>query len=197
MTESEWLTTTDGEEMLAHLPAASDRKLRLLAAAVWRRRWRGDEAQCRVVDTFVRYLDGEVSVEEWFAAYSGAGGIILPDHVQCLLAPDPRSAVRRVAGQPGLKMYLGGRRYSLPGDLLRDVFGNPFHPVLIDPLWRTPDVLTLAQHISTSGDFSALPVLADALEEVCCTNADVLSHCRAGGDHVRGCWLLDSLLGKS
>jgi hypothetical protein len=197
MTEPEWLTTDDGEEMLAHLRNASDRKLRLFAAAVWRRRWRGDETQRRVVETFVRYLDGEVSGEDWFAAYSGAGGALLDDHVQCLLAPDPRSAIRRVAGQPGLRLRLGMQRYSLPVDLLRDIFGNPFRPVRIDPLWRTPDVLALARHVLTNGDFSALPLLADALEDACCTNADILAHCRGGGNHSPGCWALDAILGKS
>lgn len=39
-------------------------------------------------------------------------------------------------------------------------------------------------------------MLADALEEAGCTNQDMLSHCRNGGTYVRGCWVLDLLLGK-
>jgi hypothetical protein len=39
-------------------------------------------------------------------------------------------------------------------------------------------------------------VLADALEEAGCDNADVLDHCRKPGEHVRGCWVIDHLLGK-
>jgi hypothetical protein len=27
--------------------------------------------------------------------------------------------------------------------------------------------------------------------------ADILAHCRRGGEHVRGCWAVDLLLGKS
>jgi hypothetical protein len=42
-----------------------------------------------------------------------------------------------------------------------------------------------------------MPILADALEEAGCTNSDILDHCRQSGEHVRGCWVIDALLGKS
>jgi hypothetical protein len=42
-----------------------------------------------------------------------------------------------------------------------------------------------------------MPILADALEEAGCDNVDILAHCRGGGEHVRGCWVVDLLLGKS
>jgi hypothetical protein len=54
----------------------------------------------------------------------------------------------------------------------------------------------LAQAIYDEGAFDRLPVLADALEETGCTNADILGHCRGPGPHVRGCWVVDLLLGK-
>jgi hypothetical protein len=80
--------------------------------------------------------------------------------------------------------------------LLREIFGNPFHPVTLDPAWRTPAVMQLARSLYEERRFEDVPVLADALEEAGCTNAEILDHCRSGGDHVRGCWLLDLLLGK-
>ena len=46
-------------------------------------------------------------------------------------------------------------------------------------------------------DPDRLAILADALEDAGCTNADVLDHCRGAGPHVRGCWVVDLLLGKS
>jgi hypothetical protein len=46
-------------------------------------------------------------------------------------------------------------------------------------------------------DSFALPVLADALEEAGCTDEVILSHCRQSGEHVRGCWVVDAVLGKS
>jgi hypothetical protein len=68
---------------------------------------------------------------------------------------------------------------------------QPVPRVLLDPLWQTPIALALAQHTHGSGDFSVLPILADGLEDAGRPNADTLGHCRADGDHVRGCWALD------
>jgi hypothetical protein len=79
--------------------------------------------------------------------------------------------------------------------LVREVFGNPFRPVVQNPEWRTENVLHLA-HAAYAGAFDALPLLADALEEAGCDNLDVLAHCRAPGAHVRGCWVADLILSK-
>lgn len=81
--------------------------------------------------------------------------------------------------------------------MLRDIVGNPFLPVNQDPSWATPKVVTLAQAIYDERAFDRLPVLAGALEEAGCTNTDILSHCRGHGSHVRGCWPVDLILGKS
>jgi hypothetical protein len=82
--------------------------------------------------------------------------------------------------------------------LLRDIFGPlPFRPVTLDPSWLTPTVTALAQGIYQDRTFNDLPILADALEEADCTSHDLLPHLRGPGEHVRGCWALDLLLGKS
>jgi hypothetical protein len=47
-----------------------------------------------------------------------------------------------------------------------------------------------------SRDFSALPILADALQDAGCDDEDVLNHCRVERVHVRGCWVVDTVLGK-
>lgn len=81
---------------------------------------------------------------------------------------------------------------------IRDIFGNPFRPVAFDLSWGSDTVLSLARHIYNSRDSSAMPVLADALQDAGCDNDDILNHCRdANGVHVRGCWVVDLLLGKS
>jgi hypothetical protein len=42
-----------------------------------------------------------------------------------------------------------------------------------------------------------MPILADALQDAGCDNTDILNHCRdANAPHVRGCWVVDLLLGK-
>ena len=80
--------------------------------------------------------------------------------------------------------------------LLRDLFGNPFRTTSIDKSWLTPTVVALAQAIYDDRAFDRLPFLADALEEAGCDNPDILNHCRGPGPHVRGCWVVDLLLGK-
>ncbi len=81
-------------------------------------------------------------------------------------------------------------------DLLRCIFGNPFAPVAADTAWRNGTIQELAQAIYDTRDFSGMPILADALEDAGCTDAVLLAHCREPGEHVRGCWMLDLLLGK-
>jgi hypothetical protein len=82
---------------------------------------------------------------------------------------------------------------------MREVLGNPFLAVPIDPGWLTWNsglVRRLAQGIYDEGRFSDLSVLADALEEAGCADADLLGHLRGPGPHVRGCWAMDLLLGR-
>ena len=85
-------------------------------------------------------------------------------------------------------------------DLIRDIFGNPFRPVTIDPGWLTwnhATVPAIARHVYDDRAFHDLPILADALEDAGCTNGDLLAHCRGPGPHVRGCWAVELLLGKT
>jgi hypothetical protein len=93
------------------------------------------------------------------------------------------------------------RREQVP--LLRCIFGNPFRSVNLAPAWLTPDVLSLAravyeQHalVSVEANPTRLAILADALEEAGCTERSILDHLRGPGLHVRGCWVVDRLLGK-
>ncbi len=81
-------------------------------------------------------------------------------------------------------------------NFLRDIFGNPFRPVTFSPSWRTSTAVTLAAQMYESREFGAMPILADALQDAGCDSADVLDHCRGEGPHVRGCWVVDLVLGK-
>ena len=70
----------------------------------------------------------------------------------------------------------------------------------LDPAWlawNDGTVRRLAAAIYEERAFARLPVLGDALEEAGCRDEGVLTHCREPGPHVRGCWLVDLLLGKS
>jgi hypothetical protein len=84
-------------------------------------------------------------------------------------------------------------------DLLRDVIGNPFRSVRVDPSClrgRRNPIVGIAEACYAEEAFDRLPVLADLLEEAGCTDAAILTHCRGGGVHVRGCWVVDLILGK-
>jgi len=82
--------------------------------------------------------------------------------------------------------------------VLRDIAGNPFRNVIIQPDWldwNNGALRGLAVAIYDEKAFDRMPVLAHALEQAGCTDAAILDHCRSNGPHVRGCWVVDLLLG--
>ena len=91
--------------------------------------------------------------------------------------------------------------------LILEIIGSPFRPVTLDPAilaGHDTTVVRLAQaayderHLPAGTlDNGRLAVLADALEEAGCTDQDILGHLRGSGPHVRGCWAVDLILGKS
>jgi hypothetical protein len=81
--------------------------------------------------------------------------------------------------------------------LIRDVFGNPFRRVDVALGWLSPGVVSLARRLYDDRAFDRMPLLAEALEGAGCDQADILLHCRSPLAHVRGCWVLDALLGKT
>jgi hypothetical protein len=85
-------------------------------------------------------------------------------------------------------------RWQVP--ILRDIFGNPFRPAGFSSEWRSDTAVTLARQMYESREFGAMPILADALQDVGCDNEHILSHCRGDAPHVRGCWVVDLVLGK-
>jgi hypothetical protein len=83
--------------------------------------------------------------------------------------------------------------------LLREVLGNPLNPRALDPSWihwNERTVRRMAREIDLERRYEELPILADTLEEAGCADEPILSHCRSPGPHVRGCWVVDLILGK-
>jgi hypothetical protein len=81
--------------------------------------------------------------------------------------------------------------------LIRELYGNLPRPVTFSPEWRTDTTVALARAMYDSRDFGAMPILADALQDAGCDNEDILNHCRdSNATHVRGCWVVDLVLGK-
>jgi hypothetical protein len=82
--------------------------------------------------------------------------------------------------------------------LLREILGPTQEPIVLSTEWRTDTVLLLARTMYKSREFSAMPILADALQDAGCDNTDILNHCRDTSQvHVRGCWVVDLVLGKT
>jgi hypothetical protein len=222
MTEAEWRASTDPMPMLLHLgEQASSRKVRLYACACAHRVWErlADERSRQAVVTAERFADGLADAAELAQAFRAAqqGWDEMPEVEgnrrvagnKALTAARRARRAARVArdaatppGQARLGLWAGlgesaARRAAL-ADLLRDIF--PFRPVAVDPSWLAWDggtIPRLALAIYDERAFDRLPILGDALEEAGCTDLEVLGHCRGEGVHVRGCWLVDALAGKS
>ncbi len=169
-------------------PFFTPRQLYLLACAVNRVFWKAHngDALSSSLALEERFADGEITLAE----------LLADDPERQWHWPNPPHLIsnvfRRGRWPPAFEGT--GRVYC---NLTRDIFGNPFRPAAFSPAWRTSTVLALASQMYISRDFGAMPILADALQEGGCDNADVLNHCRdANAPHVRGCWVVDLVLGK-
>jgi hypothetical protein len=80
--------------------------------------------------------------------------------------------------------------------ILHDIIGNPYRLTFFDPAWLTSAVTDLATTIYSERAFDQLPRLADVLQNAGCFDEAILNHCRRPGVHVRGCWVVDTLLGR-
>jgi hypothetical protein len=186
---------------------ASDRKLRLFAVACCWWIWQplNDERSRRAVEIAERHADGLASEEELESVnyVPWVGSTEIGSHAAQVAKDAARgtgfSAVIKGGTRADLELAEAAERQRQSG-FLRDLFGNLFRPANLDPSWlswQAGTIPKLAQTIYDERAFDHLPILADALEEAGCTDPDILTHCRSGGDHVRGCWPVDLILGKS
>lgn len=104
------------------------------------------------------------------------------------------NAKSQIEGSNWSELMRNERRFQCA--LLRDLFRPPSHLFAIQEAWRSSTVVALARQMDASNDFSALPILTEAIQDAGCENSDILSHCRGNGPHIRGCWVVDLLLGK-
>jgi serine/threonine protein kinase len=166
------------EEWQGKREAASD-QYRLALIYVQMRSGRLPFAGPGMIELFQQQLEGEPDLE----------GIPEPER------PILRRALAREPKQ----------RYASCAELVRQLKGaaggecvGPIRRAGPDPAWlRWNDgcVTKLARTIDEEGRFEDLPVLADALEDAGCADDALLSHCRSPAHHVRGCWVINLLLG--
>jgi hypothetical protein len=173
----------------------------------------------KAVEVAERFADGQATVQELDAAHDAAGEVLAratepdADRGEQVLAQaatyvsHPSAHKAALAARTGLVENLRVVDTEGAGDLrsqctiLRDVLGNPFRPTpaITSAIlsWNDGSIPKLAQVIYDDRRFDHLPLLADALETAGCTDLDILAHCREPGEHWRGCWVVDSLLGRN
>jgi hypothetical protein len=220
MTEAEWLASGNPAAMgaaLARRKRASERVLRLAMAAFWS--WQAHRLKAAADRDLLRQR--AAWVEDW--ADTGAAPAEMRERTTFVFYNrDVKAGFLSTVSAPR-QWTNGGPAVERAVWVLREVFGNPFatrrkrkgdprRGWMFEAPWRTSTVVALARQMYESRDFGAMPILADALEDAGCDNADVLSHCRdkteappvpAGrlpthqpGEHLRGCWVLDLILEK-
>jgi hypothetical protein len=208
--EALWYASSDPAKMLDLLEGAfadgeiSERKIRLFVCACCRRLWHklSPETRQNHVDVAERYVDGRATREEFEVVdWAREEPKELAIAACCRWDFDPYGGLYylhyeiQAAFQ---KDKLGTTESAAQAHLLRDIFRVPYpRPVTFDLAWKTTEVIALANTIYDKLAFDRMPILADALEEAGCHNAEILSHCREPADHVRGCWLIDLILGKA
>jgi hypothetical protein len=207
MDEAAWLVCSNPKQMLQHLCAEQmERKSLLFICTCFRRIWELlPEAGHDWTELAEEVAEGRADFERLSgdAEYDALGD-----------AWERASGAQKVIVQAVADVYYynlddTGMNSSGPAwederraqaTLVREIFGNPFRPSTADPSWCKWNggvVQGLVQSIYEQRSFDQMPILADALEDAGCTDPAILAHCRQPGEHVRGCWVVDLLLGKS
>lgn len=85
---------------------------------------------------------------------------------------------------------------AVHSEIARDIFPPPAPSIRCEPEWLTDTVTALAREMDGAGNYSAIPILADAFEEAGCDEKLILDVCRRPGPHVRGNWVVDLVLAR-
>jgi hypothetical protein len=212
MTEEEWRKSNDSDFMLRFLreTVVAVRKLRAFSASCFEsaRSLFPDQRQQHGLQILVNRVDASDSNIELRNVTSRLRQAIPLDqwrdleiqtddlHYAALMlyrefASNRPSSHATAVADAFVEWELEKRKQS---HLLRDIFGNPFRPVAFDPAWRTSTAIGIATGIYDERAFDRMPILADALQDAGCENADIFTHCRvsSGTSVVVGlsilCW---------
>lgn len=193
MTESEWEGSTDPTPMLDCLGGhASDRKLILFClywCPIYAREWANGDPAYSAAMQFAEAGDNLTDLRlAWLSEEAEAEG-------ERSLPERPLSWARLLT-EPTVREIFEVPPARQAPSILREIFGNPFRSTAIDHAWLVPAVTSLAQVIYDEWAFDRMPELAEALQSVGCQEFSILDHCRTPARHVRGCWVVDLLLGK-
>jgi hypothetical protein len=216
MTEAEWLARDAPFPMIEFLgELASERKRRLFCCACCRCLW-PSELSVGGMPNLLAFnearADGLLDASEVAEAWNVKGTNLEAwaerlDSAHQVQPHEPRpyravfAAAWAIADDvstavDGLICVANSDEEAVQASIVRDIFGNPFRSVPFSPDWRTDTTVSLARQMYEARDFSAMPILADALQDAGCEDEAILNHCRNNGQHVRGCWVVDLSLGR-
>lgn len=203
MTEQEWITSEDPQRMLelishhtgrlAHgssvVTGATDRKLRLFALSCV------NCCGCAILK------QSDIESRDILAPITSYNERSILDHLLDCCSENSRKDTQQ------MKCLL-----------IREIFGNPFRSLRAEcpnpescyygnkcESGKCDDHMKwlhnatgqqLAQAIYNEQSFDGMPILGDALEDAGCINQEILEHCRGNENHVRGCWVIDLILGN-
>lgn len=204
----------------------SNRKQRLFDCACVRRIWHllHDPRGRRAVEAAERYADGDASLDELretqaiaLAAADAQTTLYppgTPDSFTVLAAAaettwefrsgaDPIRHAAEALAWEGLNYNVRSERLlarnklaeekKTQASLLREIVGNPYLKHSISPSFVAEE---LARGIYMKGEFGILPTLGEALQKDGCDSPKILAHCWLPGPHVKGCWVVDFVLGN-
>jgi hypothetical protein len=194
MTEAEWIMSEDPFALMRAAHPITQRKGKLFVVGCCRQHMEvlRNRLNRRAILAIEDNADGKLTDQE-LRERAGRGVVGYRLATACsAVPPDPMFVILTTHLSPDQAV-----NRTVQCQLLRDIFGSPSRPTGIDPRWRSGDAVGVAWGIYDDRAFDRLPILADALEEAGCTNADLLSHLRGPGPHARGCWALDLVLGLS
>jgi hypothetical protein len=222
MTEIQWLECTNPHAMLDYLTDCDDhRRFRLFACGCSRHaalKWTG-ESGATFIEIAEKYADGQATKEEVNRQRESVRSLLGSFRRHEQEGRSWYSIITQLASESFTAMSANGVYFTCKtikafergpdgshiqegrgfANIIRDIFGNPFRPSTIDPAWLTWNNRTvpkLAQTIYDDRRYDIMPILGDALEDAGCNDEQMLEHCRGPGPHVRGCWVVDLILGK-
>jgi hypothetical protein len=221
MTESAWLATSNPILLLKYAcKHVSVRKLRLFGIACCHRIWDllPDERSRAAVNLCEHFADHPEAQASLDAAWKLANNVLLDLENDADGKETAAYAVRHACEEkinpaicsvsaemlrlanllsPLKNSSTVQRRWQC--NLLREIIGNPFRVSSIDQalsMQTLGTAIALARSIYSDKSFNCVPLLGDALEDAGCLNPAILAHCHATRAHVRGCWVVDLVLGK-
>jgi hypothetical protein len=212
MTEQEWLECTDPRKMMREIGVLGTtyRKARLFCCAYcrcffWDYLPLGIRDAIEVAEAYADHAVSKYKLRKAQDAFLSVGKITNAEwraNLVAQFATSPsnsfRSACMLLENRNSLP-WKGGKKAI--ASIIREIFGFPLGTAMTIAAsilaWNDGTIPKLAQAIYDERVFDGLPILADALEEAGCHDPDILAHCRQPGEHVRGCWVVDLVLGKS